>query len=82
MNALPRIERSAEATPPSAQTIRRPVEPDTATEHRLRCTECGSLSDSDAHGWRAYIAYLEDDGDEPEVVVYRSGLRRARVGDP
>ena len=41
-----------------------------ATEHPLRCVECGTISERDASGWRACIAFLEEDGEPPEVVVY------------
>jgi hypothetical protein len=41
-----------------------------ATEHPLRCIECGRIGDGDAAGWRAYIAFIEEDGKPPEVAVY------------
>jgi hypothetical protein len=45
------------------------VEPHAATETRLRCAECGQLSDADARGWRAYIAFVEQDGESSEALV-------------
>jgi hypothetical protein len=35
------------------------------------CAERGATADADADGWRAYIAFLEEHGEPPEVVVYR-----------
>jgi hypothetical protein len=34
----------------------------------LTCVECGSTADDDAHGWRAYLVDLKDDGEPLEVV--------------
>jgi hypothetical protein len=47
----------------------------------LLCIECGALSSRDAAGWRAYIAYLEEDGDPPEVVVYCPACVEFEFGD-
>jgi hypothetical protein len=38
-------------------------------QRRLSCIECGALSESDANGWRAYIAYVEEDGEPPEIAI-------------
>jgi hypothetical protein len=40
------------------------------TERLLRCIECDATSDAGAESWRAYIAFLEEDGEPPEVVSY------------
>jgi len=47
-----------------------PVDSDTATEHRLRCIECGALSTGVAVGWRGCLIDLQDDADPPEVAIY------------
>jgi hypothetical protein len=46
------------------------VDSEATTEYGLFCVECGALSDCRAAGWRAYIAYIEEDGEPAEVVVY------------
>ena len=45
-----------------------PLDSETATEPLL-CVECATHSAGDARGWRAYIAFLEEDGEPPELVV-------------
>jgi hypothetical protein len=40
------------------------------TERVLHCIECHAVSTDEAEGWRAYIAYLEEDDEPPEVIVY------------
>jgi hypothetical protein len=40
---------------------------------RLRCAECGVLSDERARGWRAYVGGVLDLDDEPEVLVFCPG---------
>jgi hypothetical protein len=37
---------------------------------RLRCCECGVLSDEAARGWRAYVGGVLDPDDEPKVLVF------------
>jgi len=57
------------------------VDSETATESRLRCIECRQLSEVGAHGWRAYVVFLEEDRDPPEVVVYCPGCAEYELGD-
>ena len=37
-------------------------------EVRLKCLECGAVSDDSARGWRAYLSYFDDES--VEVCVY------------
>ena len=53
----------------------------TTTTRPLRCTECGLLSHGDSSGWRAYIAFLEEDGEPPEVVVFCPTCAELEVGN-
>jgi hypothetical protein len=46
------------------------VDSDTATDRPRYCIECGAVSTGCAAGWRAYIAFLEEDGQPPEVAIY------------
>ena len=41
----------------------------------LVCIECGALSDLRAEGWRAYLAFLEEEDEPPEVVRVLPALR-------
>jgi hypothetical protein len=34
-----------------------------------------------ADGWRAYIAFLEEDGEPPEVVVFCPNCAELELGD-
>jgi hypothetical protein len=45
-----------------------PSDPTTAAP--LVCVECAAESTGNAEGWRAYVAFLEEDGEPPEVVLY------------
>jgi hypothetical protein len=36
----------------------------------LVCIECGALSDLRAEGWRAYLAFLQEEDELPGVVVF------------
>jgi hypothetical protein len=56
------------------------VDSETATEYPLRCTECGMPSSGAAAGWRAYIAFLEEDGEPPEVVVFCPDCAELELG--
>jgi hypothetical protein len=51
-------------------------------EPPLRCLECGALSDSDAVGWRAYIAFIAEDGEPPETAIYCPTCAELEFGDP
>jgi hypothetical protein len=46
------------------------VDRDATREYGLFCVECGTLSDHKAERWRAYIAFIEEDDESPEVAVY------------
>jgi hypothetical protein len=46
------------------------VDRESTREYGLFCVECGALSDRKALGWRAYIAFIEEDDEPPEVAVY------------
>jgi hypothetical protein len=45
-----------------------PVVP--ASTNPLICIERRTASFPGAHGWRAHIAFVPEDGEPPEVVVY------------
>jgi hypothetical protein len=64
------MDRSAHAILPSQLRRFVPVDSDTATEQRLTCTECGQLSQPGADGWRAYVAFIPEDGEAPETLVF------------
>jgi hypothetical protein len=47
----------------------------------LRCIECGAMSDGQADGWRAYIAFVEEDGEPPEIAIYCPACAKLEFGE-
>jgi hypothetical protein len=39
-------------------------------EQPLVASNAGAMSDGDADGWRTYVAFLEQDGEPPEIAIY------------
>jgi hypothetical protein len=50
-------------------------------EPPLRCIECGTISDDDAAGWRAYIAFVEEDGEPAEIAIYCPACAKLEFGE-
>jgi hypothetical protein len=46
------------------------VASEATTGRLLHCIECDAISGAGAEGWRAYIVFLEEDGEPAEVVFY------------
>jgi hypothetical protein len=57
------------------------VEPRSLPKPPLRCVECEAASDDDAEGWRAYVVYVEDDGEPPEIAIYCPACARLEFGE-
>ena len=50
-------------------------------EPPLRCIECAAMSDRGADGWRAYVAFVEEDGEPPEVGIYCPVCAKLEFGE-
>jgi hypothetical protein len=57
------------------------VRPSSLPEPPLRCIECGTISEGDADGWRAYIAFIEEDGKPPEIAIYCPACANLEFGE-
>jgi hypothetical protein len=56
------------------------MESDSVTEPPLRCIECGAPSDAAADGWRAYVAFVEEDGEPPQIAIYCPACAKFEFG--
>jgi hypothetical protein len=60
---------------------RRGVQQGSLPEPPLRCIECDTISQGDADGWHAYIAFIEEDGEPPEIAIYCPACANLEFGE-